>query len=430
MSERPVNALSELEHHLLKCADAQFDDVLSFTKDMVKQYAVRGQEQGVLSCVEERLQALDLPVMRVGMKKEALEQTPHYAPVAWHHDDKYNLVSQLNPEAAGKSLVLNGHVDVVSAEPFDMWTRPPFEPWERDGWLYGRGAGDMQSGVAAMIYALHAVREAGYRITSPLTLQVVVEEECSGNGALACVQQGFDGDFVLIPEPFDATIYAGQVGTLWFKLAVRGKPVHVQAAGTGINAIAKVQRFVPYLQELEHELNEHHREGAYLELDHPFNLNIGTISGGNWPSSVPAHAELEGRIGFPPGMTRDTIMQRVRDAIAKACAEDPDLADDTPMVEFHGFRSEGHIVDTSHAGINLLSQCHQSLLGSEPKLYWSTCTTDLRAFHVYNGTAGTCYGPVAKNIHGVDECVDIESVRHTLKAFALFIGRWCELAPQ
>jgi len=243
------------------------------------------------------------------------------------------------------------------------------------------------------------------------------------------VQQGYDGDFVLIPEPFDATIYAGQVGTLWFKLAVRGKPVHVEDTASGINAIAKLQRFVPYLQELENDLNEHHREGAYLELDHPFNLNIGTITGGNWPSSVPAHAELEGRIGFPPGMSRDTIMQLVRDAIAKACAEDPALADDTPMLQFQGFRSEGHLVDTNHPAIEVLSQCHRSLRGSDPALYWSTCTTDLRAFHVYNHTAGTCYGPIAKDIHGVDECVDIESIRHTLRAYVLFLSRWCEVAP-
>lgn len=419
----------ERETRLLASADAVFADALSFVEDMVKQYAVLGQEQGVLTCVEDRLRDLDLPVTRVGMPKAKLEQTPHYAPVAWDHENKYNLVSQLNPGAAGKTLVLNGHLDVVSAEPFDMWTQPPNQPWQHEGWLYGRGAGDMQSGVAAMIYALHAVQRAGYCITSPVTLQAVVEEECSGNGALACLQQGYGGDFVLIPEPFGATIYAGQVGVLWFKIAVRGKPVHVQATSSGINAIAKLHRLEPYLQALEFELNDQHREGAYRDMEHPFNLNIGMIQGGNWPSSVAAFAELEGRIGFPPGMTADTIMQRVRDCVARACAQDPALASDPPVVQFQGFRSEGHIVDTKHPGITLLSQCHQRLLEREPEPYWSTCTTDLRAFHCYDRTAGTCYGPVANNIHGVDECVNIESIRHTLKTYALFISRWCDLAP-
>ena len=84
-----------------------------------------------------------------------------------------------------------------------------------------------------MVYAVHAIHHAGYRITSPLTLQAVVEEECSGNGALACLQHGYDGDFVLIPEPFGPQIYTGQLGVLWFKVIVRGVPVHVLDTASG-----------------------------------------------------------------------------------------------------------------------------------------------------------------------------------------------------
>lgn len=419
--------LTERETALLASADSVFQDVLAFIEDMVKTYAVLGQEQAVLHCVENRMTDLGLPVTRVGMHKELLGQHSLYTPVAWDHENKYNLVSQLNPNAAGKTLVFNGHLDVVPADPFDMWTLPPNEPWQHDGWLYGRGAGDMQAGVAAMIYAVQAIKQAGYRIASPLTVQTVVEEECSGNGALACLHQGYGGDFVLIPEPFGPTLLAGQVGVLWFKLGVRGKPVHVQATSTGINAIEKLQRLTPWLQDLEAELNEQHRQGPYLNIDHPFNLNIGTISGGNWPSSVPAFAEMEGRIGFPPGMTATDIMQRVSDCIEKACLKDPVFADERPVLRFHGFRSEGHLVDLDNPGIELLSHCHHSLTGTDPEAYWSTATTDLRAFHFYNRTGGTCYGPVAKNIHGVDECVNIESIRHVLKAYVLFISRWCQL---
>jgi acetylornithine deacetylase len=419
--------LTERETALLASADAVFPEALSFIEDMVQTYAVLGHEQAVLHCVENRMTGLGLPVTRVGMHKALLSQHDLYTPVAWDHDNKYNLVSQLNPGAAGKTLVFNGHLDVVPAEPFDMWTRPPNEPWQQDGWLYGRGAGDMQAGVAAIMYAVHAIKHAGFNITSPLTVQTVVEEECSGNGSLACQHHGFGGDFVLIPEPFGPTLYSGQIGVLWFKIGLRGKPVHVQAAGTGINAIEKLQRLIPWLHDLETELNEQHRQGPYRDIDHPFNLSIGTISGGNWPSSVPAFAEMEGRIGFPVGMTANEIMQKVSDCIEQACLKDPAFADGRPTVRFHGFRSEGHLVDTGNPGIELLSQCHHSLTDADPEPYWSTCTTDLRVFHFYNRTGGTCYGPVAQNIHGVDECVNIESIRHVLRAYVLFISRWCQL---
>ncbi len=423
----PTPEITSQEEKILKSCDQLFDQVLDFTEAMVGQYSVLNQEQGVLNVVEERLKALQLPVERVGMKHSALCSHSLYVPVPWDHENKYNLVSQINPGAKGKTLVLNGHLDVVSAEPSDMWSRPPNEPWRQDGWLYGRGAGDMQSGVAAMIYAVKAVQNSGLKITSPINIQAVVEEECSGNGALACLQQGFGGDFVLIPEPFGPQIYSAQVGVLWFKVTVKGRPVHVLDTSAGINAIEKLQLLLPWLKELEQELNEHHRQPPYDTIEKPFNLNIGKIEGGNWASSVPSHAQLEGRIGFPPGMSANEIMQKVSDCIEKAALREPAFADQKPIVRFHGFRSEGHLVDLKHGGIRTLSEAHRSLTQAEPNHYISTCTTDLRAFHFYSRTAGTCYGPVAKNIHGVDECVNIESIRQTLKTYALFISRWCEL---
>lgn len=422
--------LAEHEHAILDSCDAVFDDAIAFTRDMVGQNAVLNQEQGVLNVVEAQLRELDLPVQRVGIDAERLSSNPLFAPVEWGYHNKYNLVSALNPGAPGKTLVFNGHLDVVPATPVDMWTRHPAECWEQDGWLYGRGSGDMQSGVAAMIYAVHAVRRAGFDIESPLTLQAVVEEECTGNGALACLDAGFDGDFVLIPEPFGAQIYGGQIGVLWFRISCRGTPAHVLNTAAGANAIERLQSVIPYLKDLEQELNERWRAAPYDQFEHPFNLNIGTISGGNWASSVPAHAQLEARIGFPPGMSSNEIMQRVSDCLERAVAEHPELAAERPVLRFHGFRSEGHLVDLGDPGIEMLSGCHRSLLDAEPAVMYSTATTDLRAFHFYRRTGGTCYGPVAQRIHGIDECVDLASVRHTLKTYALFISRWCEVSAR
>ena len=419
---------TEDENLILSCCDDIFPEVIDFTKEMVKQYSVLNQEQGVLDVVEEHLVALNLPVERVPIDLHRIGEHPLFAPTEWSYDNKYNLVSKQNVDEKGSSLVLNGHLDVVSAYPYDMWSKKPDIPWEKDGWLYGRGAGDMQSGVAAMIYAVHAVQKSGFKINSPISIQAVIEEECTGNGALACIEREQKSDFVLIPEPFGPQIYIGQLGVLWFKLLIKGRPVHVLDTSSGINAIELMQLCIPYLKELEAELNEKYRLPPYDQYDHPYNLNIGKFKGGNWASSVPAFAEMEGRISFPVGMSSNQIMQLLSDKIETAISQRPELAANKPELRFHGFRSEGHMVEMNNPGISLLSDCHKSLTQREPEHYLSTCTTDLRAFHFYNKTAGTCYGPIAKNIHGVDECVDIESIRHTLKAYALFISRWCELS--
>ncbi|MCE9683503.1 ArgE/DapE family deacylase [Halomonas alkalisoli] len=419
--------LTATEKRIVERCEALMDDTLALTCDLVRGYSVLGEEHAALATMERWFERLELPATRVPLDAPGFAQHPHRAPAEWACDGRYNLVARLNAGAPGPHLVFNGHLDVVPAEPTDMWARPPWEPWVKDGWLYGRGAGDMKAGIAAMIMAVQAVKEAGVEIGFPLTLQTVIEEECTGNGTLACLHQGYSGDFVLIPEPFGSQIYAGQVGVLWFRMHIDGVPAHVLDTRAGRNAIETLVAYLPAFKALEAEINALPRQAPYDTLDSPFNLSIGKIEGGNWASSVPAHAILEGRVGFPPGMSPEEIMNRVRRCIEARHAELGD-GSPAPRVEFHGFRSEGFVVDLDTPGIALLSRCHQDLLGEPPKSYLSTCTTDLRAFHVSGEINGTCYGPVAQRIHGVDECVEIDSIRHVLTTYALFIHRWAEMA--
>ncbi|MGO2133154.1 MAG: ArgE/DapE family deacylase [Halomonas sp.] len=415
--------LTATEQRIIERCEALMPDTLELTQDLVRGYSVLGQEHSALATMERWYQRLDLPAERVALDAPGFADNPHRAPTSWSNEGRYNVVSRLNPDSAKPHLVLNGHLDVVPAEPTDMWTRPPWEPWQKDGWLYGRGAGDMKAGIAAMVMAVEAVRQAGIKIDFPLTLQTVIEEECTGNGALACLHQGYSGDFVLIPEPFGAQIYSGQVGVLWFRLRLDGVPAHVLDTRAGSNAIEQIQAYLPAFKALEEEMNALPRPAPYEALNHPFNLSIGKIEGGNWASSVPAHAIIEGRVGFPPGMSADDAMTRVRDAVAQRYSELGAIGPE-PRIEFHGFRSEGHLVDLETPAIRLLSRCHEDLVGEPPAHYLSTCTTDLRAFHVQGGINGTCYGPIAQRIHGVDECVDIASIQQVLTTYALFISRW------
>ena len=422
MRSRMRNATEE---RLVERCQSLMGDTLQMTRDLVRCYSILGQEQSALETMEAWLRQLDLPVTRVALDTPGFTDHPHRAPTEWDNAGRYNLVSPLNPQGPGPRLVLNGHLDVVPAEPADTWTRPPWTPWEHGGWLYGRGAGDMKAGVAAMTMAVHAVREAGIAIDYPLTLQAVIEEECTGNGALACLHQGYDGDFVLIPEPFGAQIYTAQVGVLWFRMRIDGVPAHVLDTGAGKNAIEALQSYLPAFKQLEEEINALPRPAEYAHHPHPFNLSIGRIKGGDWASSVPAQASLEGRIGFPPGIRPEEIMTRVRQTVADWHQAQAD-GTPAPEIAFHGFRSEGHVVDMADPGIDLLKRCHEDLTGEPPGHYLSTCTTDLRAFHVAGGINGTCYGPVAERIHGVDECVEIESIRRVLTTYALFLSRWAQ----
>ena len=123
-------------------------------------------------------------------------------------------------------------------------------------------------------------------------------------------------------------------------------------------------------------------------------------------------------------------MDHVLRAVGSAATEaNPGVRSERPLISFHGFRSDGHYVNLGHPGMAVLAECHESLTRESLRRAALTATTDLRAFHFHGAIAGTCYGPRAENIHGVNERVDLQSVLHTLRAYALFLCRWCTVEP-
>jgi len=415
------------EQKLLIAVDKLVPEMIEFAMKLVAQPSTLGNEAPALAIMEKELDRLGYSPERIPIDPATLANHPGFAPVPWVYENRYNVVGKRPANAiGGKSALFNGHLDVVSPEPLERWSRDPFDPVEENGWLHGRGSGDMKSGVAAMTYALRAVDAAGFGLCAPVMIEAVIEEECSGNGALACLAAGIDADAVLIPEPFGPTILTAQVGVAWFKVVLKGVSKHVLDTQGGINAIEKCFPVIKALRNLEGELNAN-RHVAFEGLIHPSNLNIGIIKSGDWPSTVPAKAEFHCRIGFTPDISFDIVRQKVLRTIADAAASDPWMSENPPEVEFYGFRSEGHFTNREVPAFQLLGECHNSLTGSLPKPYISTATTDLRAFIHFGKAQATCFGPVAQNIHAENECVLIESIIHTARVYALFLARWCQL---
>jgi acetylornithine deacetylase len=419
------------EKAILQAVDNHSDEILDFTCRLVREPSTLQNEASVVTVMENELISLGYSPVRIPIDPQKLGNHPGFAPVDWEYrkdDGRDNLVAVIKAAGSGgRSALFNGHLDVVSPEPLSYWDHDPFDPVSRQGWLYGRGAGDMKSGVAAMVYAAKAVRDAGFGLCADLILEGVIEEECCGNGALACLDAGYDADAVLIPEPFGPTVLTSQVGVLWFRVEVSGKPRHVLEAGAGANAVEKCFPIIQALRNMEEVLNHSHVPAEYQDLTHPLNLNVGVISGGDWPSTVAAFARFDCRMSFFPGMSYERIRTIIADTVEQAAKQDPWLKQNPPRVLFFGFRSEGHTIDRDMPALTLLSDCHQAVSGKPAEKFVSTCTTDLRAFVSYGKGQTTCFGPVAERIHAENEKVSIDSIIHTARVYALFLSRWCRL---
>ncbi len=370
-----------------------------------------------------------LTVDRWRIDVDDISHLPGFSPVSISYENAFNVVGAQRAEAAkGRSLILNGHIDVVPEGPHEMWTTPPFEP-RRDGdWLHGRGSGDMKAGLVSCLAALDALRRLNYRPGADVFVQSVIEEECTGNGALACLARGYRAEAAIIPEPMGDCLLRAQIGVIWFQIKVQGVPVHVMAADTGANAIESAFGLVQGLKVLEAKWNaEKAQSEHYADHHHPIHFNVGKIAGGDWASSVPSWCIFDMRVAVYPGDDLAKRRAEIEACIQEAAATDTFLKNAPPQITYNGFQAEGYVLAGAEEAERTLSACHQVAYGTPLEEVVSTATTDARFFGLYAGIPGLVYGPRSEAVHGFDERVDLESVRRNTQAIALFIADWCGL---
>jgi acetylornithine deacetylase len=402
---------------------------------LVREPTVLGAEASGQLRLAETLASLGFEPRHEPVRLGEIEVLPGFSPVDWDMTGKSNLIAIHDPgEKAGRTLAFNGHIDVVSPEPVALWSSPPFEPRvvesEENGetWMYGRGTGDMKGGTVSYLWALAALRDLGLEPASRVLCQSPVEEECTGNGTLALLARGHTADACIIPEPFNETILRRQIGVIWFKVRVRGLTTHVLAAGSGVNAIEKSWVLIRALRELEEELNQPENiPPGYEGVDHPLNLNVGIIRGGDWASTVAGECVIHFRLGLFAEQNCEAIRSRVEATVRDAAAADSWLRESPPVVEYAGFQAEGCECDIDGDFGRLLRDAHREWRGEDPEELSATCTSDVRHFSLHHAIPVTCYGPVARNIHGVDEKVSIDSMQRVAEVLADFTGRWCGL---
>jgi acetylornithine deacetylase len=395
-------------------------DVLA---SLVQAPTTLGNEESGQQIVREVLRELGFDPIDVPMDAAALRDHPQAAPFDWDVDGKSNVVATWMPEAGagGRSLILNGHIDVVSPEPLSQWDgRAPFSGEREEGWLHGRGAADMKCGLAAIFGAVRGLRRLGLSPNAPIHLESVVEEECSGNGTLQTLMAGYRADAAVIGEPFGAAITTAQVGVLWFKVRITGVPGHAAEGGNATNAIEKSLTVIQALRELETEMNVSPPPPFDL-FSHPINLNVGAIRGGDWPSTVPGVCVTDYRIALFPGASVAALRERIEQVVADATRDQPGSAE----VRYAGFASEGYDIAEDHPLVTTLAQAFARRTGTPPALVSTTGTTDAAVFGNVAGIPAVCFGPFAEQAHGVGERAYLPSVVQTAQVMGLFIRDWC-----
>jgi acetylornithine deacetylase len=398
------------------------DELIAAVQDLVRIPSLTGEEGAAQAFMARRLTDLGFAVTQFEADPAALRHHPEYIDQPWPYQGRPNVIGKIQGARPGApSLILNGHVDVVSPEPLSAWTRDPWGAQIEGDRLYGRGAWDMKGGLLAAVYAVRSLLDAGLQPAGDVSIHSVIEEEAGGTGGtLACLEAGHRADAMICVEPGWMAVVA-HPGINYFRVRVLGRSAHAGRAHTGVNAIGKMNRLYDALIALD----AHRAATARYELfDRTFgrscHLNIGTYRAGDWASTVAGSAVMECRISYVPGERFEDVKAQVEAAVAEACRGDEWLQEHPPEIEWYGWRARPWVQDPAHPLIGAL-QGAAARVGRPAPVSGKTAGLDTR-FAAYCGMAALSFGPDGGSIHGPDEYASISSLIETCKVLALTIA--------
>ena len=328
-------------------------------------------------------------------------------------------------------LVLNGHLDTFPAEVGEEWTIPPYSGLVKEGRIYGRGAGDMKGGLAALLYCFAKISQTGFN--GRLTFTGTSDEETGGEwGALWLLNKDtrLHGDAVLNGEPSGLTVRIGEKSRVSVILEAEGKAAHGSFAGyVGENAIMKMVRVLPLVESLQgtpavfteetRALTEEVMKGYRQQYGHEseamanvlkeVTVNIGTIEGGSEDNIVPAYCKVTVDTRLPLGITPVEITEMVKAKIHEV----------DPSIKVSWKRQPQIVTESTYSPISaritgLLAKNSKEVTGDEPLYSFTSGGTDCRFWRKI-GIPAISYGPKVYAMGGVDENITVEDLVTTAK---------------
>ena len=437
--------------------DENKNDILESFKSLVRIPSLTGEEKEAQLFIAEELKKIGLKVeIWEPDMKELFDKYPKIAqyPSKWqpefdlplkfsdictyeqlvsspyadelNYKDRPNVIGILKGTRGGRSIILNGHADVVTVGDPDKWDKDPFEAYEKNGRIYGRGTCDMKGGLWAMIKAVDAIVSCGIKLKGDICVQSVVNEEHSGNGSLACVSRGFTADAAIVPEPTGAENFSkSSGGGIYWEIRLQGLEAHTgsrwrNGRPNGISAIEKIPGIINGLMKKESEINA--KETC-------LSLGIGTIKGGSYATSTAKECTMTGVAYFSPALGTgisglDKIKNIFRDVIDDVQKKDPWLKEHPPQVKYLHY-DDAYMYPDSSEFLSVLTSAGRSVLSKDLKeISFSAC--DARHLGNQGNVPTIVYGPGDISLaHSLNEYIETEEIIKAAKVIAAVLCDWC-----
>jgi acetylornithine deacetylase len=438
--EEELFALSALERDAVAAIERRSDELLALLADLIRFDTTARAMMADPARDEAALQRyLAGRLGAAGLETDVWEPTPPevagnpmMAPDV-QFEGRPQLAATLRGGGGGRSLLFNGHVDVVSAEPRAEWTSDPNEATPRDGRIYGRGACDMKGGVAAMVFAAEVLSELGAPLAGDLIVCTTTDEEFNGGGGVGAVAHGVRADAGVVTEPTGGDVWIACRGSLIPTITVTGRAGHAGVGqrhwreGGAVNAVEKAALVLEALARFRedwvarpHQRHPHMSPGDFVPV---------IMTGGHWIVSYPASCTIVYHVAFLPaeggenGMGEE-LAREIEGWVTRAAAADPWLAEHPPTVEWAPPVPAAE-VPADHAVVTTMLGA-AAALGAPATVGAPDFWHDGATFTRFGATPCVCFGPGDVRLaHMVDESVPVDELVRCAQALAVGALRYC-----
>ncbi len=332
-----------------------------------------------------------------------------------------NVIACIPGRGTGQSLMLTGHMDTVP--PYFMKGNP-FSGIIEGERLYGRGASDMKSALAAMMGTMIAVRKSGVQLAGDLVFAGVINEEQLNEGTEYIVRNGPHTDAAIIGEPTELKIAPGHRGLEWINIQFKGKTTHGGTPTEGINAISKAAKFITHVEE--------NLVPTFSDYRHPLIgeplLNFGVINGGDQPSSVAGRCSLSIDRRWTPLESYEKIYEELRQVINELSKQDKEFeAKVEPFFVNSNMMPHRPLeTDLNHPLLEVLKQGCLNMLKTTPEIISFPAWTDASLLSNYAGMTSVVLGPGhLKDAHNDNESISLTQIVQAYKLYTYTAINYC-----
>ena len=432
--------MNDIEQRVAEAIAGRRDELVELASALIR-FDTTARDPGDPARDEAALQAfLAERLSAAGAAVEVWEPRPEdvlgrQVPFHLDFDGRPQLLARFAGSGGGRSLLLNGHIDVVSGEPKERWTSDPNSPVVHDGQLYGRGSCDMKGGVAAMVLAAETLAGLDIRLAGDLLVNTITDEESTGAGGIACVSRGVRADAGIVPEPTAFEVWIACRGSVYPTITVEGRPGHAELLqphwrdGGAVNAIEKAQIVLGAIASLREEWR------TRADLQHPYlsppDIVPTIMRAGEWSVTYPASCEITSAVLFPPALADSDgfgslVRAEVEKWVGRACAADPWLAEHPPRYQWAADIPPMEIPPGDPIVQTVLTASAD--VGEPSRLAGLDSWYD-GATYTSGGTPSVAFGPRAiTGAHTIDESVPVDDLVRCAQAIALAAVRFCGTA--